>query len=89
MDYIGEHLLPGQIGHLFVILSFVASIIASVAYFISARSTNPVDEASWKKLGRAAFFIDAISNSVDLGFIKEAHSRIIEGAVRTGTDMIT
>jgi len=61
MDYIGEHLLPGQIGHLFVILSFVASIIASVSYFISARSTNPADQASWKKLGRAAFFIDAIS----------------------------
>jgi hypothetical protein len=36
-----------------------------------------------------SFFIDAISNNVDLGFIKEAHSRIIEGAVRTGTDMIT
>jgi hypothetical protein len=36
-----------------------------------------------------SFFIDAISNSVDLGFIKEAHSRIIEGAVITGTDMIT
>ncbi|HEV8272340.1 MAG TPA: cytochrome c biogenesis protein CcsA [Chitinophagaceae bacterium] len=61
MDYIGEHLLPGQIGHLLVILSFVASIIASVAYFISARSTNLIEEASWKKLGRAAFFIDAIS----------------------------
>ena len=61
MDYIGEHLLPGQIGHLLVILSFVASIIASVAYFISARATNPADEASWKKLGRAAFFIDVIS----------------------------
>src|SRR5687767_9789100 len=61
MDYIGEHLLPGQIGHLLVILSFVASIIATVAYFISARKTNPVEEASWKKLGRAAFFIDVIS----------------------------
>lgn len=61
MDYIGEHLLPGQIGHLLVILSFVASIIAAVAYFISARATNPVDEASWKKLARAAFFIDVIS----------------------------
>jgi len=61
MDYIGEHLLPGQIGHLFVILSFVASIIATVAYFISARATNSAEEASWKKLGRAAFFIDVVS----------------------------
>jgi cytochrome c-type biogenesis protein CcmF len=61
MDYIGEHLLPGQIGHLLVILSFVASIIATVAYFVSARASNPADEASWKKLGRTAFFIDVIS----------------------------
>ena len=58
MDYIGEHLLPGQTGHLLIILSFVASIIATVAYFISARARNPLDEASWKKLGRVAFFID-------------------------------
>ena len=61
MDYIGEHLLPGQIGHLLIILSFVASIIASVAYFISAKATDPIREASWKNLGRVAFFIDAVS----------------------------
>ncbi len=61
MDYIGEHLLPGRIGHFLIILSFIASVIASVSYFISARSTNPVDELSWKKLGRIAFFLDVIS----------------------------
>ena len=61
MDYIGEHLLPGQIGHLLIIVSFVASIIASVAYFISAKATDPIREVSWKNLGRVAFFIDAVS----------------------------
>ena len=61
MDYIGEHLLPGKIGHFFIILSFVASIIASVSYFISARSADPANAESWKKMGRAAFFIDVIS----------------------------
>lgn len=61
MDYIGEHLLPGKIGHLFIILSFVASIIATVSYFISARSASPADAESWKKLGRIAFFVDVIS----------------------------
>ncbi|HET9432551.1 MAG TPA: cytochrome c biogenesis protein CcsA, partial [Chitinophagaceae bacterium] len=61
MDYIGEHLLPGKIGHLFIILSFVASIIATVSYFISARSVDPVYAESWKKLGRIAFFIDVVS----------------------------
>ncbi|HET6723603.1 MAG TPA: cytochrome c assembly protein, partial [Chitinophagaceae bacterium] len=61
MDYIGEHLLPGKIGHLFIILSFVASIIATVSYFLSARSVDPVSAESWKKLGRIAFFIDVAS----------------------------
>jgi len=61
MDYIGEHLLPGQIGHLLIILSFVASIIATVAYFIAARATNPANAESWKKFGRAAFCVDVIS----------------------------
>src|SRR5574339_1205518 len=60
MDYIGEHLLPGKIGHLLIILSFVASIIATLSYCLSARTTNPVEEANWKKLGRIAFFVDAI-----------------------------
>ena len=35
MNYIGEHLLPGQIGHFLAILSFVSSLIASYAYFIA------------------------------------------------------
>lgn len=61
MDYIGEHLLPGKIGHLFIILSFVASIIATVSYFLSARSTDPINAESWKKLGRITFFIDVVS----------------------------
>jgi len=61
MDYIGEHLLPGKIGHFLIILSFAASIIATVSYFISARSTDTANSLSWKKLGRAAFFIDVVS----------------------------
>ena len=61
MDYIGEQLLPGQIGHFLVILSFIASIVATVAYFISIKTEGSVDSTGWKKLGRAAFFVDAIS----------------------------
>lgn len=49
MDYIGEHLLPGQLGHFFIVLSLVASLIATFAYFKSARSVNDEDAAHWKK----------------------------------------
>ena len=35
MDFIGEHLWPGRLGHLFLILSLVCSIGATVCYFIA------------------------------------------------------
>ncbi len=61
MDYIGEHLLPGQLGHLFIVLSLVASFIATFAYFKSAQATNDIDGAYWKKLARYAFITEVIS----------------------------
>jgi hypothetical protein len=33
MDYIGEHRLPGQLGHFFIVLSLVASLVATFSYF--------------------------------------------------------
>src|SRR5882724_4564659 len=35
MDYIGEHLLPGQLGHFFIVLSLITSLVATFAYTIS------------------------------------------------------
>ena len=61
MDYIGEHLLPGQLGHFFVMLSMVSSIVAAIAYFISSGSALSEDAASWKKLGRTAFLVSGAS----------------------------
>ncbi|MDF2187767.1 cytochrome c biogenesis protein CcsA [Paraflavitalea sp. CAU 1676] len=61
MDYIGEHLLPGQLGHFLVVLSLVASIIAFVAYFKSTNAKNPDEAVSWRKLGRIAFITEALS----------------------------
>ena len=61
MNFIGEHLLPGQFGHFFVILSFVASLIAAIAYFKSAASPLEETALGWKKLGRWAFSIECFS----------------------------
>ena len=58
MDYIGEHLLPGKLGHFFVILSFAASFVAMIAFFKAANAKNAEEEHSWKRLGRSAFAID-------------------------------
>ncbi len=60
MDYLGEQLLPGRLGHFFIVLSFVASLVAAIAYFKSANATLQPQADSWKKLGRIAFYIDGV-----------------------------
>ncbi|MDB5211734.1 MAG: cytochrome c assembly protein, partial [Sediminibacterium sp.] len=40
MNYIGEHLLPGQIGHFFAVLSLMASLVATVAYAWAFRTKD-------------------------------------------------
>lgn len=68
MKFEGEHLLPGQVGHFFVLLAFAASLVSSVAYFyasaiklenVSARQA--AEKRSWILFARGAFFIQFIS----------------------------
>ncbi|WP_236059840.1 cytochrome c biogenesis protein CcsA [Chitinophaga rhizophila] len=59
--YIGEHLLPGQIGHFSAVLAFVAAMVASVSYFMSVQSKEDLLKDSWKKIARWAFIIQAIA----------------------------
>ena len=61
MDYIGEHRLPGQLGHFFIVLSLIASLVATFAYFKSTQSKIEADAAQWKKLARYAFITEVIS----------------------------
>src|SRR5437773_8388384 len=61
MDYTGEHLLPGLLGHFFVTLSLVASVVATFAYFKTSRQRIESDSASWKILARGAFITEVAS----------------------------
>ncbi len=61
MRYEGEHLLIGQIGHFFAILSFVASLVATLAYFKSAQVKIESESLSWKKMARTAFILEVFS----------------------------
>lgn len=61
MTYTGEHLLPGQIGHLAIVLSFVSSLLATFA-FGKANSIQHIEEKkSWTKFARTFFLIETIS----------------------------
>jgi cytochrome c-type biogenesis protein CcmF len=57
MEYVGEHLLPGILGRLFVNLAMVAALLSAVAYIIWYKN----HEKGYLKVARAAFVTHAIS----------------------------
>ncbi len=57
IQYVGEHLLPGQIGHFLLILGFVSALFATFSFF---KAANTLDN-TWKKLGRIGFYLHGIS----------------------------
>src|ERR1700761_6205541 len=69
MEYNGEHLLPGEVGHFFAILGFASSLVAMIAYFKATNAKDPAEADSWRKMGRKAFFVDVFSVYAVLGTI--------------------
>ena len=61
MHFEGEHLLPGRIGHFFIILAFVASVISTIFYFTASRINDLTEKRSWLRFARTAFFIQVFS----------------------------
>ena len=57
INYIGEQLVWGKIGNLLVILTFTASLLSAVSYFMSVRT----DDNGWRKLGRQAFALQSFT----------------------------
>ena len=61
MQYIGEHLLPGQFGHFFIILSLVVSLVATIAFFIANKTVDLTNKNSWLRIARIAFLLETVS----------------------------
>ncbi|MCB0481784.1 MAG: cytochrome c biogenesis protein CcsA [Flavobacteriales bacterium] len=57
MEYVGEHLLPGKLGHFFVILSFCTSLLAAVGYYLAVAKKN----SDWKFLARYSFYLHSLA----------------------------
>lgn len=53
----GENLLYGQLGHIFVVMSFVAALFGAFAYF----KANQENDENWRSLGRKAYILHIIS----------------------------
>jgi cytochrome c-type biogenesis protein CcmF len=61
MEYIGENLLPGQWGHLFVVASFVAGLLSFISFFLATKNRQIADQRSWLNLGRFAFALHGLA----------------------------
>lgn len=55
------HYLPGTIGHLAVIVSFVTSLLAALGYWYATNATIEDQQKPWKLLGRAAFAVHGLA----------------------------
>ena len=61
IQYIGEHLFPGQLGHFFVVIGFIASFVSALYYFLGVQKGDYAQGSSWVKLGKWAFAIHGLS----------------------------
>jgi cytochrome c-type biogenesis protein CcmF len=61
MQFEGEHLWIGQVGHFFVLLAFTASLLSTIGYFTASRKTDPLEKSSWIRFARWSFFIQAFA----------------------------
>lgn len=56
----GEHLLPGQLGQFFIILSFGSALLAAISYYFATTDKSKLDN-SWLRMGRISYFINTAS----------------------------
>lgn len=60
IEYIGELLWPGKLGHYLLVTAFVAALLSAFSYFKASRAEEPESE-SWRKIGRYSFYIHGVS----------------------------
>lgn len=59
---IGENVLFGKLGHFLIILTFVTSLTAFVAYFLATTfRKDPQKSSAWISFGRKTFILHAVS----------------------------
>ncbi len=66
IQYIGEHLLPGRLGHFFIVSGFVSAILAILAY---RKTTILNQDISWLRLSRIAWYVHGFSIFAAIGII--------------------
>lgn len=65
IQYLNEHLWVGQVGNVFVILSLMAALVATISFFI-AQSTKDV---SWENIGVQSFRVHTLAVFTVIGLL--------------------
>ena len=58
-QFAGEHLLPGQLGQFFIILSFGTALLATISYYFA--TVKDTADNSWRLIARSANALNTIS----------------------------
>ena len=69
VQYIGEHLLPGQLGYFLTILSLVASLVATFSFAKAFYAKEINEQFDWERLAKIAFIIESIAVFVCFGIL--------------------
>ena len=67
IQYIGEHLIVGKVGHFAIILAFVESILSAIAYSVNAKTEDYKN--SWRSLGRIGYILHGIGIFTVVGLL--------------------
>lgn len=69
MNYIGEHLGYGQFGHFLLLLSLVASLVATISFFIANKQIENTVKQSWLRIARLSFLVQAVAIFIIFGLL--------------------
>ncbi|MEE9437438.1 MAG: cytochrome c biogenesis protein CcsA [Saprospiraceae bacterium] len=67
IQYAGEHLWLGNLGHFLIVLAFVGSILSAIAYACNAKKTDFSN--TWRSLGRLGYIIHGVSIFIVVGLL--------------------
>ncbi|RVU02657.1 cytochrome C biogenesis protein [Mucilaginibacter limnophilus] len=60
--YKGEHLFPGQLGQIFIVLAFGAALLSFISYyFASGKSEADPEQRTWLRMGRIGFWLNTVA----------------------------
>ena len=62
MQFEGEHLWIGKLGHFFVLFAFIRSLLRTIAYFIASKKTDDTERSSWRRFARINFYLKVMSS---------------------------